>query len=392
MLKLVDRQVDLTIFLISALAVSIFVKALTLLPERYYFTFSDVVSPENESQFLAQPELPSPTAFCRILRSRDVEASRDETATLSEREADLLEPCDTISSMGDLSYLDFPSYEIVDGQSLNSDQYNNAVADIVSYTKENRDVIAAAMRELEITQERSLDGLSDIDIERIMTANNYFAFYHIIEYLAGSEDANGWRVQDYLTDQSGLGPLLERRNTLEETDREGLRSRPEWIARAEQHRESVLSDQYALIRGAIMREDSFVFLPAIILKLIPAFAIGVLIGLWRPERAVFDTPLAAGFVAFLLCWPVIILWDTIVDDTWKPFQWDFYALYLGYVLTYFFAARLGVLLAIRLRKTKVPAGIASNLDWNSVAATVITTLITSGATAFITWSFANAGQ
>ena len=349
------------------------------------------MSPENESQFLAQPELPSPPAFCRVLLSKDVEASLDEETTLSKDEADLLEACDLISSMGDLLYLDFLSYEIVDGQSLNSDQYNDAVADIVGYIKENRGIITYSMRELGFVQERTLDGLSDIDVERIITADNNFVFYNIIDYLAG-EDVNGWRVQDYLTGQSELGPLLKRRNMLEEVDREGLRLRSEWVSRAEQYRENILADQYALIRSAIMREDSFVFLPAILLKLIPALAVGILAGLWRPERALFDTPLAAGFVAFLLCWPVIILWDTIVSDTWKPFQWHFYALYLGYVLTYFFAARLGVLLAIWLRKTRVPAGIVTNLDWNNVAATVITTLVTSGFTAIITWSFASAGQ
>ena len=68
---MISKTVDLNIFVLSVLLVGMIIKFVSLLPERYYFTFSAIVDSKNPSQFLARPELPSPDSYCRSLNNGD---------------------------------------------------------------------------------------------------------------------------------------------------------------------------------------------------------------------------------------------------------------------------------------------------------------------------------
>ena len=166
--KIFDRNIDAVIFLISLLVIFALVKALTLLPSRYYFTFSQIVGPQNQTQFLASPELPSPAAFCRALHVKESESQIRETVSLTEREVELLAPCGELNAMHDVQYQVFYTYDIVDGQHLNSDGYNAALDRLISFLKNNEAIIKGAMLQNGVVPENSLSNLTAIDIE-----NNY---------------------------------------------------------------------------------------------------------------------------------------------------------------------------------------------------------------------------
>ena len=390
--KIFDRNIDAVIFLISLLVIFALVKALTLLPSRYYFTFSQIVGPQNQTQFLASPELPSPAAFCRALHVKESESQIRETVSLTEREVELLEPCGELNAMHDVQYQVFYTYDIVDGQHLNSDGYNAALDRLISFLKNNEAIIKGAMLQNGVVPENSLSNLTAIDIENILVQDNYLNIPNIINYLAGNQASDSYAVYDTLRNATELGSLVGDVENQAAIDQQGLRSRPEWVKRAETFRRTQLASQHEEIQAAILAQDKYLFWPAVLLKMAPAFVGAFLIGLWRPERAIFDAPIAAGVVAFLFCWPIIALWDVIVASEWKSLRPQFLALYLSYVLAYFFSARLGVTAAIWAKKSRVSEGVRANLDFGKIVATLLTTLITTSATALITWSFANAGQ
>ncbi|MEO4042923.1 hypothetical protein AAFN47_15075 [Hoeflea sp. CAU 1731] len=390
--KIFDRNIDTVIFLIALLVIFALVKALTLLPSRYYFTFSQIVGPQNQTQFLASPELPSPAAFCRALHVKESESQIRETVSLTEREVGLLEPCGELNAMHNVQYQVFYTYDIVDGQHLNSDAYNAALDRLISYLKNNEAIIKGAMLQNGVVPENSLSNLTAIDIENILVQDNYLNISSIINYLAGNETPSSYSVYDTLRNATELGSLVDDVENQAAVDQQGLRSRPEWVKRAETFRKTQLASQHEEIQAAILAQDKYLFWPAVLLKMAPAFVGAFLIGLWRPERAIFDAPVAAGVVAFLFCWPIMVLWDVIVASEWKSLRPQFFALYLSYVLSYFFTARLGVTAAIWAKKSRVSEGVRANLDFGKIVATLLTTLITTSATALITWSFANAGQ
>lgn len=173
-------------------------------------------------------------------------------------------------------------------------------------------------------------------------------------------------------------------------DQEGLRTHPEWTRLAEAYRTSVLSEDYDLIRSAIVSNDGFLFWPALILKLAPALLAGVVMGVARPDRALFDTPVAAAFVAFLLFWPILVLWQNVVSAEWQDAFFTMLALYIAYMLAYFFTCRLGAQLGQLLRQATSTQIVVANIKWNDILASVLATFLTSTATAVITWSFASA--
>ena len=49
-------------------------------------------------------------------------------------------------------------------------------------------------------------------------------------------------------------------------------------------------------------------------------------------------------LAFLLVWPIILLWDTVVQSQWANYQELFLGMYLLYIIAFFAVARCGALI------------------------------------------------
>ena len=92
------------------------------------------------------------------------------------------------------------------------------------------------------------------------------------------------------------------------------------------------------------------YIISILIRLSPV----VLFGLWggavlgRAELA--SVSLAAGFASFLLCWPLILDWDLLVQDHYQVYKNYFLAFYAIYILSFFVLARMSAIIAIWLKQ------------------------------------------
>lgn len=92
------------------------------------------------------------------------------------------------------------------------------------------------------------------------------------------------------------------------------------------------------------------YIISILIRLSPV----VLFGLWggavlgRAELA--SVSLAAGFASFLLCWPLILDWDLLVQDHYQVYKNYFLAFYAIYILSFFVLARMSAMIAIWLKQ------------------------------------------
>lgn len=130
---------------------------------------------------------------------------------------------------------------------------------------------------------------------------------------------------------------------------------------------------------------------AFLLKLVPPLVAGFLVALLlRPSR-VEDVALGASLVAFLLCWPVVVLWNVVVAEEFRSLWPNMFALYAAYIAAYFFLAKLGTLVGLRLAMRGQLGHLAGYVDWNKVISTTATSLVLSLVTAILTLTVANAG-
>ncbi|MGI9355524.1 MAG: hypothetical protein ACR2PF_10250 [Rhizobiaceae bacterium] len=387
--SLFSRDLNILVFLVSGLLVAVLVKGLTYLPQRYYFTFSQVVDAKNTTQFIAGPELPSPEAYCRIVSASLITPSGETRAPDFENGPQVVSACNAVQRNSDVKFLSIPSNAEVDGQKLVSKDLRNANTAVIEFFKTNQPQVVTAMFSGNILVKKNVAALSSEEIEKILAKDGGFEIVNVLAYMADDPTAQVWLVRNTLAETTNLGFLVQNRQELFSKEIDGLRTTSNWLALATQYRNLQLASELDLLRKSIRGRDNLKFWPAVLLKIMPAFVGAFLIGLLWKERAIFDAPVAAGFVAFLFCWPMIALWDAVVAPEWKDYRNSFFALYIAYVLSYFFAAKLGAMLVLKLPNVSIPEVVASKVDWGKIATTAVGTIVTSGVTAAITWTFAS---
>ena len=152
----------------------------------------------------------------------------------------------------------------------------------------------------------------------------------------------------------------------------------------------IVADARRSIQSALFQVDDYNFALALLFKLMPAFAAGFLITLFAPARGKETAPLAAAFAAFLFAWPVILLWDQVVEVAYYRYELYFQAMYVFYVLAYYFSAQLGCTFAgVIGRRQWAKAGLVP-VDWKKVATDSVATVATAALTAVVTWTFSGA--
>jgi hypothetical protein len=97
------------------------------------------------------------------------------------------------------------------------------------------------------------------------------------------------------------------------------------------------------------------YLLSIAIRLAPVILFGLAIGLIFGPAEINSAALAAGLAAFLLAWPVILMWDRVVSWSWQDKRALFLALYALYVLAFYLAARVAADLGALLRARFVAA-------------------------------------
>jgi hypothetical protein len=80
-----------------------------------------------------------------------------------------------------------------------------------------------------------------------------------------------------------------------------------------------------------------------LLRILPVFAVAFLFGIYFGRAEILSVSIAGGLAALALVWPIVLLWDTIVQGKWHDFKLTFIGIYALYVLTFFITARAGAL-------------------------------------------------
>jgi hypothetical protein len=92
------------------------------------------------------------------------------------------------------------------------------------------------------------------------------------------------------------------------------------------------------------------YLLSIFLRLTPVFLFGLVAGAALGRSELFSIALAGGLTAFLLAWPLILMWNRLVHSSWADKQLIFLSLYGIYVISFFLTSRSAALLGACLRE------------------------------------------
>jgi hypothetical protein len=121
------------------------------------------------------------------------------------------------------------------------------------------------------------------------------------------------------------------------------------------------------------------YIISIFLRLTPVFLFGLVAGALLGRGELFSIALAAGLAAFLLSWPLMLLWERLVRVEWVDKRNLYLVLHASYIVSFFVTARAAALLGTWLREhamfaeaTWSPAGHATSLrvTWRQVATNV----------------------
>lgn len=96
----------------------------------------------------------------------------------------------------------------------------------------------------------------------------------------------------------------------------------------------------AALDKSIRDEGLQAYVLAALIRLAPVFLFGFFIGVFYGATEITSAAYAAALAAFVLAWPVILLWDRVVSYTWQDKRHIFIALYILYVVSFFVAARV----------------------------------------------------
>jgi len=144
------------------------------------------------------------------------------------------------------------------------------------------------------------------------------------------------------------------------------------------------------ISEQIIAAGQFNFWIAFLLKMTPPFLVGYFLFFVWKEDAILAVPTGAAFTAFLLCWPVILLWEQAVYGVWDKQRYLFIVLYLAYILLYYHLARLGCIAS----KLTLQAGFVRKgkieIDWGKIVSSLLSTGVTAGITWIVTMAIAKA--
>jgi hypothetical protein len=126
------------------------------------------------------------------------------------------------------------------------------------------------------------------------------------------------------------------------------------------------------------------YIIAILLRLAPVLLFGLVAGALIGRTELFSIALAAGLAAFLLCWPLILMWDRLVQTGWTDKRPMFLALYAIYMISFFITARSAALLGAWLQERQLVgltarsmqnAGLGFSVTWREVTINVVGAMV-----------------
>jgi len=88
------------------------------------------------------------------------------------------------------------------------------------------------------------------------------------------------------------------------------------------------------------------YLLSALIRIAPIFLLALGYGLYYGRIEINSISFGGAIAAFLLVWPIILLWDNVVQSKWQEYKALFIALYVAYIITFALIARTGALIVI----------------------------------------------
>ncbi len=98
------------------------------------------------------------------------------------------------------------------------------------------------------------------------------------------------------------------------------------------------------------------YIIGVVVRLLPVILFGLAFGFVFGRAEFTSTSLAAAMTAFLLSWPLILMWEQLVSWQWQDQRPLFIAFYGIYILSFFLTARMAAVLGAWVRQRSLPAG------------------------------------
>lgn len=95
------------------------------------------------------------------------------------------------------------------------------------------------------------------------------------------------------------------------------------------------------------------YILSVLIRMAPVFCLGFCFGILLGRTEVASIGMAGGLAAFLLCWPLVVMWDVVVVGTYADKRATFILLYLVYIFAFYLTARSSALLAAWLCEHKI---------------------------------------
>lgn len=109
-------------------------------------------------------------------------------------------------------------------------------------------------------------------------------------------------------------------------------------------------EQRRMIFAEINKFSWFTYVVSILIRLTPVVLFGIAAGYFLGRKEVLSIGISGALAAFLLSWPLMLMWDHLVQSTWQDKKTTFIAFYAAYIVAFFLTARASALLGAKLRQ------------------------------------------
>jgi hypothetical protein len=378
--KLSDLKVNFLIVFVGAPLIILAIKAAgLLLPPKYYFSFSKLVAGSSEPfivdppgitakklcEVLAREAIPRSAFYGRIRtcdrdyerpftreerdRIYDVAIRSDAEIRTAYREAEASDPPQPLSDER-VREIAAGKSSVADAIQAVTDYYLNEIGRM--FNAYDADRIAALYEPPD-----ALDTMPDEDDNRRKLSDDVVAqivraHTTVRNDLAGINFAQ--RIQPIK--KSALDEILSHQDGSKNV---GPRISLYYTDQVDDFVRSTITNGFARYNLTINRKVVFEeinkfswanYLLSALVRLTPVFLFGLLCGMLFGRAEIFSASLAGGLAAFLLSWPLILMWDRLVQGSWTDKKWLFFSFYAAYVVSFFLTARCAAVIGARLRE------------------------------------------
>ncbi len=119
-------------------------------------------------------------------------------------------------------------------------------------------------------------------------------------------------------------------------------------------------EERRLIYAEINKSSWGDYVVAILVRLAPVILIGISLGIVFGQAEVLSIGVSGALAAFLLSWPLMLMWDRLVQSSWQDKKTTFLMFYAAYIAAFFITARASALIGAKIRqKTAIGERIAA---------------------------------